>query len=211
MKEPPRLDTDDEYALSLRFLLLDFKVLILVEFVPVFAFSALTLLVGWQEGHPACKKQWWGAGVVVCRMVSTDSVSHSPLATAEFLVNFVYGMAKTRDFKFCVLFGPVKCQPGDDKLPCMWMWLARSHDCVKSLRRRRKDSYRQQGPLCGSSYFCVTLSQLRLLHPIKPAYNQSRPDGLLKLTASTFHRLLICVPAVLVTVPTVMQNSLFLP
>jgi len=22
----------------------------------MFAFSALTLLVGWQEGHPACKK-----------------------------------------------------------------------------------------------------------------------------------------------------------
>ena len=30
------------------------------------AFSALTLLVGRQEGHPACKKQWWGAGVVIC-------------------------------------------------------------------------------------------------------------------------------------------------
>jgi len=29
-------------------------------------FSALTLLVGRQEGHPACKKQWWGAGVVIC-------------------------------------------------------------------------------------------------------------------------------------------------
>jgi len=29
-----------------------------------FAFSALTLLVGWQEGHPACKKtERWGAGV----------------------------------------------------------------------------------------------------------------------------------------------------
>jgi len=26
----------------------------------LFAFSALTLLVGWQEGYPACKKQWWG-------------------------------------------------------------------------------------------------------------------------------------------------------
>ena len=24
------------------------------------------LLVGRQEGHPACKKQWWGAGVVIC-------------------------------------------------------------------------------------------------------------------------------------------------
>ena len=31
------------------------------------AFSALTLLVGRQEGHPACKKtEWWGAGVDIC-------------------------------------------------------------------------------------------------------------------------------------------------
>jgi len=31
------------------------------------AFSALMLLVGRQEGHPACKKtQWCGAGMVVC-------------------------------------------------------------------------------------------------------------------------------------------------
>ena len=27
----------------------------------------MTLLVGWQEGHPTCKKlEWWGAGVVIC-------------------------------------------------------------------------------------------------------------------------------------------------
>jgi len=33
----------------------------------LFAFSALTLLVGRQEGHPACKKPWqWGVGVVIC-------------------------------------------------------------------------------------------------------------------------------------------------
>jgi len=31
------------------------------------AFSAWTLLVGRQEGHPACKKlEWWDAGVVMC-------------------------------------------------------------------------------------------------------------------------------------------------
>jgi len=31
------------------------------------AFSALTLLAGRQEWHPACKKtEWWGAGVVIC-------------------------------------------------------------------------------------------------------------------------------------------------
>ena len=29
--------------------------------------SALTLLVGWQEGHPACKKtERWGTGVAIC-------------------------------------------------------------------------------------------------------------------------------------------------
>jgi len=32
-----------------------------------FAFGALTLLAGRQEGHPDCKKlEWWGAGIVVC-------------------------------------------------------------------------------------------------------------------------------------------------
>ena len=32
------------------------------------AFSALTLLVGQQEGHPAGKKnlEWWGTGMVIC-------------------------------------------------------------------------------------------------------------------------------------------------
>jgi len=31
------------------------------------AFSAMTLLVWRQEGHPACKKtEWWSAGMVIC-------------------------------------------------------------------------------------------------------------------------------------------------
>ena len=39
----------------------------------ILAFSALTLLVGWQEGHPACKKiEWWGAGVVICLELGAD-------------------------------------------------------------------------------------------------------------------------------------------
>jgi len=37
------------------------------------AFGALTLLVGRQEGHPACKKtEWWGAGVVICLQQGAD-------------------------------------------------------------------------------------------------------------------------------------------
>ena len=31
-----------------------------ILFLPICAFSALTLLVGWQEGHPACTKQSGG-------------------------------------------------------------------------------------------------------------------------------------------------------
>jgi len=35
----------------------------------LFAFIALMLLVGRQEGHSACKKtEWWGAGVVICML-----------------------------------------------------------------------------------------------------------------------------------------------
>ena len=37
------------------------------------AFSALMLLVGQQEGHPACKKtEWWGAGMVICLQRGAD-------------------------------------------------------------------------------------------------------------------------------------------
>jgi len=36
-------------------------------------FSALTLLVGRQEGHPACKKtERWGAGMVICLEQDAD-------------------------------------------------------------------------------------------------------------------------------------------
>jgi len=35
--------------------------------------SALTLLVGRQEGRPACKKrEWWGVGMVICLEQGAD-------------------------------------------------------------------------------------------------------------------------------------------
>jgi len=51
------------------------------------AFSALTLLVGRQEGHPTCKKtEWWGAGMVIC--LERGAVLHAaqlmPLTVACF-------------------------------------------------------------------------------------------------------------------------------
>jgi len=41
--------------------------------LPLLTFSALTLLIGRQEGHPACKKlEWWGAGMVICLEQGAD-------------------------------------------------------------------------------------------------------------------------------------------
>jgi len=38
----------------------------LPKYLPA-TFSALTLLVGRQEGHPDCKKtEWWDVGMVIC-------------------------------------------------------------------------------------------------------------------------------------------------
>jgi len=47
----------------------------------LFAFSALTLLVGWQEGHPACKKWWKWA------LLSLDRVAPSRMVCVSASVN----------------------------------------------------------------------------------------------------------------------------
>ena len=48
------------------------------------AFSAMMLLVGRQEGHPACKKtEWWGAGMVICLERGADL--HTDLHMAQLM------------------------------------------------------------------------------------------------------------------------------
>jgi len=47
----------------------------------IFAFSALTLLVGRQQGHPACKKWWRWA------LVSPDGVAPSQMVNVSASVN----------------------------------------------------------------------------------------------------------------------------
>jgi len=51
----------------------DFGTIYIACLFILYAFSALTLLVGRQEGHPACKKtEWWGVGVVICLELGAD-------------------------------------------------------------------------------------------------------------------------------------------
>ena len=67
-------------------------------FQGVSAFSALTLLVGRQEGHPACKKtEWWGAGVVIClqRVADLHTAQLMPLPLtvscfSKFQIGFTF-------------------------------------------------------------------------------------------------------------------------
>jgi len=49
-----------------------------LKYSQITAFSALTLLVGRREGHTACKKQWWGAGVAWLSVWSEMHVAYGP-------------------------------------------------------------------------------------------------------------------------------------
>ena len=101
------------------------------------AFSALTLLVGWQEGHPACKKQWWGAGVVICLERGADfhmaQLMSLPLTVSyfskiqigfSFLVPADLGSPGKRAVKrvcVCVCHLRADCQePGSAPEPYAW-------------------------------------------------------------------------------------------
>jgi len=53
--------------------------------VEVVAFSALKLLVAWQEGHPVCKKIW--EGWWRCALVSPDGVAPSQMVGVSASVN----------------------------------------------------------------------------------------------------------------------------
>ena len=70
----------------------------MVLYTLLFAFSALMLLVGWQERHPACKKtEWWGAGVVVCLERGAD------LHTARLMLYHSLSLAPVKS-RLVVLF-----------------------------------------------------------------------------------------------------------
>ena len=65
----------------------------MLPFILLFAFSALTLLVGWQEGHPACKKLSGGmlADLHMAQLLHYHSLSLAPVNPDWFyLVGFTF-------------------------------------------------------------------------------------------------------------------------
>jgi len=66
---------DQQALLDIARELLMYHVIVVRYCMYTIAFSALTLLVGRQEGHPAFKKtEWWGTGVVICLELRADCI-----------------------------------------------------------------------------------------------------------------------------------------
>jgi len=68
---------------------------LLVNYWRLMLGGALTLLVGRQEGHPACKKtEWWSAGVVICLErgadLHMDQLVPLPLTVSYYYYYFYY-------------------------------------------------------------------------------------------------------------------------
>jgi len=62
--------------------------------VLVAAFSALTLLVGRQEGHPACKKtKWWGADLYTAQLMPLP-LTASCFSKIQMVLPFWYRLTR---------------------------------------------------------------------------------------------------------------------
>jgi len=103
-----------------------------MNLVPIFcAFSALTLLVGRQEGHPACKKtEWWGAGIVICLERGADlhmaQLMPLPLTASSFskiqmVLPFWYWFTRVvldkGPLNGCMYVGPHLCSVSAKSVP----------------------------------------------------------------------------------------------
>jgi len=84
------------------------------------AFSALMLLVGRQEGHPACKKlEWWSTGMVIC--LERDADLHAAQLMPLPLTVSVFSKIQI-GFIFVVLAHPGSPGKRAVKNGCSFVW-----------------------------------------------------------------------------------------
>ena len=105
------------------------------QFVAQVSFSALTLLVGWQEGHPACKKtEWWGAGVVIC----LERGAHLHIAQLMPLPLTVSCFSKIRiGLTFLVPAHPGSPGQRAVKRVCVCVFVAQLTESIRNISKRR--------------------------------------------------------------------------
>ena len=120
------------------------------------SFSALMLLVGRQEGHPACKKtEWWGAGVL--SVWSEVQLMPLPLTVSCFSEIQI-------GFTFLVLAHPDS--PGKRAVcVCLWVclffqWLKLSAQNTNfTIRLRETTQCKQSSPVLHGTKVAVCISK----------------------------------------------------
>jgi len=125
----------------------------------MYIFSVLTLLVGRQEGHPACKKtEWWGAGVVICLERGADL----HLAQLMPLPLTVSCFSKIQiGFTFLVLAHPGRPGQRAVKRVCVYVsWIQRSFANVSLDRYLRQPITYPQHSTMMSSFRLVAVAAL---------------------------------------------------
>ena len=97
--------------------------------------SALTLLVGQQEGHPACKKtEWWGAVVVICLQRDAD------LHTTQLMpLPLTVSCFSKIQIVFTILVPALPCSPGKGPLNCC-VCVSATYLCFTGVRLRRSSN-----------------------------------------------------------------------
>jgi len=112
-----------------------------------FAFSALMLLVGRQEGHPACRKtEWWGAGVVIClkRGADLDMAQLMPRPLTAFRFSKIQ-----LDFAFWVPAHP-DSPKGQVCDTLRWLNLGSNPDAT--IIDSAASAFRQPSPTCRTAF-----------------------------------------------------------
>ena len=104
------------------------------------SFSALTLLVGRQEGHPACKNEWWGASVVIlivwsdvqtciwpswchCHSLSLASVKFRLVLPFWYRLTWVVPDKGPLNGCVCVCVSSVQCTRDESQWTALVAWL----------------------------------------------------------------------------------------
>ena len=121
------------------------------------------LLVGWQEGHPACKKQeWWGAGMVICLEQGADlhmaQLMPLPLTVSCFSkiqIGFSFlvpahlcSPGKRAVKRVCVMVAPIPSITYELELLMSWHNLPKNWSFIPLLPK-----------LLGGHHFCTKLNK----------------------------------------------------
>ena len=137
--------------------------LLVILLLPLHAFSALTLLVGQQKGHPACKTtEWWGAGMVIC--LKRDADLHMAQLMPMPLTVSCFSKIQI-GFTFLILAHPGS--PGQRAVKLNGCGLLLALDVIQPYSQLTCQTFSLQSPLAfdvimsNSCFDCVLLSYFR--------------------------------------------------